>query len=209
MNIKKVFNLYLRFSISAILIVFLNGCTTVLVSPYDDKLVTDTEAFYKKAAGMIELGRSVSPFNDKKRADISNIATHAGHFSKFESKYNSLIIDSEALILRGMAGDSKISEAGQAIQSKINELIEAKFPSSCEKLAGQFAERSLTVKNYVDLKCLVLKWKERHSDIDHTRQTKILKEGNWEGRKRILFNAVLDIQKAELSKKDKQTKGSE
>jgi hypothetical protein len=187
------------------LVMLLAGCTTVLVSPYDEKLVTDTEAFYKKAAEMIEWGRDKSPRTDAERSDIVNPSAHSSHYSKFESKYNSLIIDSEALILRAMASDSKIGAAGQGLQAKMNALIEASLPSNCQELAADFSQTSLTARNYVDLKCIILKWKQQHADAELTRNTQILKRANWEGRKLMIFNAVLAIQKAEGFKQQTAT----
>ena len=188
-------------SFSALLLLIflsiLSGCTTVLVSPYDEKLVTDTEAFYKKAAGVIEEGRAASPLKDSDRSAIANPSTHYGHFTKFESKYNALITDAEALILRAMASDNKVGSTGQALQSKVSELIENSIASKCEELSAEFSNTSLTAKNYVDLKCIVLKWKEQHASEELTRNTQILKKANWEGRKLLAFNAVLAIQKAE------------
>ena len=175
--------------IAAACFAFLSGCTTVLVSPYDEKLVTDTEAFYKKAAEMIEKGRSVSPLTDAERKKIRNPSAHEGYYTKFEGKYNDLIIDTEALILRAMASDNKISATGQALQSKISEIIENTIPSKCSELSAEFSSTSLTAKNYVDLNDKL------------TDNTKILKKANWEGRKLIVFNAVLAIQKAEGFKK--------
>ncbi|MCK4842572.1 MAG: hypothetical protein KAT04_11940 [Methylococcales bacterium] len=202
----KLFSMINRLFIPLFLLlalVFLNGCTTVLVSPSDEKLVTDTEAFYKKAAGMIEDGRSVSPLKDDDRANIANLTDHKGHFTKFESKYNELIIDTEALILRAMASDGKIDSTGHALQSKISEMIENAIPSKCQELSVGFSKTSLTAKNYVDLKCIVLKWKGQHSDMKLTKNTQILKKANWEGRKLTVFNAVLAIQKAEGFKQQK------
>ena len=178
-------------------IALLYGCTTVLVSPYDEKLVTDTEAFYILAAETIEQGRAVSPKTDEERAAIADPETHDGHFSKFEGKYNDLIIATEALILRAMASDSKISKEGQKIQEKLSKMIEENISSECQALSAEFSQTSLTAKNYVDLKCIVLKWKEQHADMGLTKDTQILKKANWEGRKIIVFNAVLAIQKAE------------
>lgn len=178
-----------------------SGCTTVLVSPYDEKLVTDTEAFYKRAAGIIEEGRAASPLKDSDRDAIINPSTHDAHFTKFESKYNALITDTEALILRAMASDNKIGSTGQALQAKVSELIENSIASKCQELSAEFSNTSLTAKNYVDLKCIVLGWKEQHTDQRLTRNTNILKKANWEGRKLLVFNAVLAIQKAEGFKK--------
>lgn len=180
---------------------FLSGCSTVLVAPYDEKLVEDTESFYKKAANIVEEGRAVSPLIDADRAAINNPSTHGGNYSKFESKYNSLIIDAEALMLRAMASDNKIGSTGKALESKVSELIDNAASSKCQELSSSFTNTSLTAKNYVDLKCIVLNWKEQHSDIQLTRNTQILKKANWEGRKLIVFNAILAIQKAEGFKK--------
>ncbi len=185
---------------------FISGCSVKLVQPYDEKLVTDTEAFYKKAAGIIEHGRAVSPKTNEARKAISEPSKHPGHFSQFESKYNDMLIDSEALIMRAMVGSNEIDRTGQKLQAKLDELIETNIPSVCEGLAEEFGKTSLTVKNYVDLKCIVSKWKEQHADPRLTRNTMILKKANWEGRKRSIFNAVLAIQKAEAFKRKGQQK---
>lgn len=197
MRMRPKMNNIRHIPIITLLFVLLSGCTTVLVSPYDEKLVSDTEAFYKKAAELIEEGRMESPLNDQERENIENPSMHGGHFSQFESKYNSLIIDAEALILRSMASDNKIDSASQKLQAEISELINTTIPSNCEKLSIQFAEASLTTKNYVDLKCILLEWKNQHTDLVLTRNTKILKKSNWEGRKMLVFKVVLEIQKTE------------
>ena len=197
MRARTNINSILRIPIITMFFVFISGCTTILVSPYDEKLVSDTEAFYKKAAEVIEEGRIASPLNDQERENIENPSMHGGHFSQFEGKYNSLIIDAEALILRSMASDNKIDSAGQDLQAEISELINTTIPSNCKELSNQFANASLTTKNYVDLKCIILEWKDQHADMQLTDNTKILKKANWEGRKMLVFNVVLAIQKTE------------
>lgn len=194
-------------SLTAILIVgFLvlavPACNIKLVQPFNEKLFNDTEAFYKKAAEMIAEGKAVSPKTDDQRAAISVLIEHPAHISSFESKYDALIVDSEALILQAMAGSQEIDSAGQTIQGKINELIDASLPSKCPDLQAEFAKVSLTAKNFVDLKCLILKWRAEHGDEKLTKGTSILKKANWEGRKAVLFNIILAIQKAESFKKE-------
>lgn len=188
--------------IAGLLILLVTACTVRLVQPYDEKLLNDTEAFYKNAATMIEEGKAVSPKTDAQRQAITNPAEHPGHFSAFESRYDVLITDSEALILRGIAGSQEIDAAGQAFQEKIDAVIDASLPSECPELQAEFGKVSLTAKNFVDLKCLILKWRKEHNDVEFTRGKRILKRGNWEGRKRVLFNIILAIQTAESFKKE-------
>src|SRR5215470_10143629 len=40
------------------------GCPITLVQPYDEKLFNDTEAFYRKGAGIIDEGMESSPLTD-------------------------------------------------------------------------------------------------------------------------------------------------
>ena len=185
----------------------LAACSVKLVQPYDEKLLNDTEAFYKKAALMISEGIAVSPRKNEQRAAIAEPTAHPGHFSKFEAQYDSLLVDSDALILRGMAGSAAIDGAGAAIQEKISELIEDKLPSSCPALKDEIGSVSLTVANYVDLKCLILRWRGQHNGEINPELTQgkfILKSANWEGRKLNLFYAVLAIQEAEGFKKEEK-----
>lgn len=198
----------LRLAVGALaaitLALLLAACTVKLVQSYDEKLVNDTEAFYKKAALMIAEGKAASPLKNKQRSAIDDPAAHPGHFSRFESKYDALLVDSEALILRGRASSAEIDGAGAAIQEKISKLIEDELPSSCPALRDEIGTVSLTVANYVDLKCLILTWRERHNDDGFTQSKRILKRANWEARKLHLFNTILVIQEAEGFKKEKQ-----
>jgi hypothetical protein len=182
----------------------MSGCPATVVQPYDEKLVTDTEALYKKAASIIEDGRVASPRTDQEREAISDPENHPGHFSAFETEYNGLIVDTEVLILRAMASSEQIDKVGQQIQEQINKLIDEGFESQCRELADEFGKVSLTVQNYVDLKCIILRWKERHNDDSFTQNKKILKKANWEARKRIIFNGILALQQAEAFKKPDQ-----
>lgn len=183
------------------LLLLLTACTVKLVQPYDEKLLNDTEAFYKKAATTIEEGRSASPRTDDERNKIIEPTKHPAHISAFESKYDALIVDSDALILRAIAGSQSIDSVGEAVQTKINELIEAKLPTLCPELKENLGKVSLTAMNFVDLKCLVLKWRKDHADKELTEGTGILKKANWEGRQVVLFETVLAIEKAERFKK--------
>jgi hypothetical protein len=187
---------------AACMVLSITGCTTRLVEPYNEKLLNDTEAFYKKAATMIEEGRTASPGTDEQRDAISSPARHPANVSAFESKYSALVVDSETLILGAMAGDKEISSAGTVIQGKINELIEETLPTRCPELRNELGKAGLTAANLVDLKCLILTWRGEHGDKTLTRGTGILKKANWEGRKLVLFNTILAIQKAESFKKE-------
>lgn len=182
------------------------GCATTLVQAYDDKLFTDTEALFKKAATMIDDGLAKSPRTDADRAAIlaqGQAAAHPAHALKFEARYNELATDSDALILRALVKSQEVGALGEKLQRKIGTLIEESIPSACPEADAEFKSMtsSLTVANYLDLKCLFVTWKARHSDSKLTESTGILKRVNWELRKSTLFAAVLAIQKAEAAKK--------
>ncbi|MBL7186553.1 MAG: hypothetical protein ISS70_09515 [Phycisphaerae bacterium] len=194
----------LKICVLGFLLSGLSSCATELVAPYDEGLVTGTEAFYKKAAGIIDEGIRVSPRTDQERERIQDPNNHDAHFSRFEPKYSDLLVDSEALVLRAITGSYEIDKVGQKLQEKIDEFIEKQIPSVCQGLSEEFGKTSLTTKNYIDLMCIVSKWKERHENKELTRNTLILKRANWEGRKKTIFNAILAIQKAESKKKKDQ-----
>lgn len=198
---------WVRSRLAPLAVVFLalsvTGCAATLVQPYDEKLFNDTGAFFKKAAAVVDEGKKLSPKTDEDRAEIEMPATHAAHFSVFEGKYDGLIIDVEALILRAMSKSEAVNSAGQAMQGKITALIDAALPSNCLALQAEFSAVSLTVGNYVDLKCLIVRWRDQHQDARLTRDTRILKRANWEARKSVLFQMILAIQKAEAFKNAK------
>ncbi len=184
---------------AAVLILFLlSGCGAVMVQSYDSGLVDRTEAIYRKGAEMILQGWAVSPRTDAQRAAMMQAADSPASFSKFQPLYDELILDSEILILRAMSGSMDIGAAGEKIQARVEELIEADVPSICPDLQAQFSDISLTARNFVDLKCLFLRWKEQH------RERGILKKANWEGRKIALFDIIYAIDRAESFKKDKK-----
>jgi hypothetical protein len=184
--------------ILASVVLFSGACTKTLVQPFDQKLVDDLEALYKDAAHMIVEGQSVSPRTSEQLNAIQDPEQHPGHFSNFESRYDDLIVDSEALFLWAVSRSYEIDTGAIAMHGRIDSLINAALPSACPKLQEEFNEVGLTARNYVDLKCLLLRWKEDH------RKRGILKKAIWEGRKRTIFDAVYIIQKTEIFKKDKE-----
>lgn len=189
-----------------ILTLYITGCTTTLTSPYSEKLSSDSEQFYKDAATVFEEGRAVSPATDFERSQISQPENHAGHYSNFEQRYNKLIIDSESLILLAIASDNNIGIAGQHIQSELSKIVSETVPAKkCDEIKKDLGTDSSTllVANYIDLKCILVKWKEEHADPQLTQNKLILKKSNWEGRKKQLFNIVLILQKSAKSKDEK------
>ncbi len=181
----------------------LTACTVKVVQPYDERLYNDTEAFFKKADVMVEQGKKVSPDTDAQRAAISKPEEHPGHVSAFSSKYDTLAVDSDALILRALANSQSVGSLGSETQARLNDVIDKSIPSACPDLLKGLEKVDLTTMNFVDLKCTVLTWKEQHGDPALTRGTGILKKANWEGRKKALFDTILAIQKAEGFKKNK------
>lgn len=191
------------FVVISVLALLVGGCAITLVQPYDEKLLTDTEAIFKKASSMIDDGISNSPKTDEARSGIRKPEDHSAHFSKFEGRYAALGTDADALILRALRKAQEVDKIGEKLQGQINKLVEESLPSQCEDIESELglSTTSLTVKNYVDLKCLIVRWKAQHSDPTLTKNTGILKRSNWELRKSTMFSAVLAIQKAETSKK--------
>lgn len=184
-------------------VLFIGGCAITLVQPYDDKLLADTETVFKKASAMIDDGVANSPKTDDERSAIKTPASHHAHVSKFDDRYAALGTDADALILRALSKSEEVDRIGQKLQEQITDLIEKSLPSQCSNLERELgvSTTSLTVKNYIDLKCLVVRWKAQHSDTQITKGTGILKQSNWELRKSAIFSATLAIQRAEGSKK--------
>jgi hypothetical protein len=174
-----------------------SACAIRLVQPFDENLVNDAQALYKKGAEVIAAGQGVSPITDQERSSTVNPNQHPAHFSKFESKYDTLIIDCNALILRAMSNAQTIGKVGKEFQEKINVYIEASIPTLCPELKSQFKDVSLEAENFRDLKCLILRWREQHMKAENG----ILKKANWEGRHILLFNAIFAIEQAENFKK--------
>jgi hypothetical protein len=199
---KIPFNL-VKLSVFAALTLFFSSCRVVFVQEYDEKLVVDTELIFKKASIVVDKGISKSPKTDDERAKINPSDKSDAHFSKFSDDYNELIRDSDALILRSLAKSGEINDFSAGLQEKFEIFIEGLIPSACVDLDEELKKstKSLTVKNYIDLKCYFTKWKNQHSDTSLTNNTLILKKANWEARKSGVFNIILAIQKAEAFKK--------
>lgn len=189
-------------ALMATLLLLSGGCYVTLVQPYDEKLLTETEAIFKKASAMIDDGIAASPTTDENRSSIKKPEDHPAHISKFDERYRSLSTDADALVLRALAKSQDVSPVGDKLQKKISDLIEQALPSQCEDLEGEpgVSTSSLTVKNYIDLKCILVRWEAQHADVKLTQGTQILKRTNWELRKTTIFGAILAIQKAETSK---------
>lgn len=152
---------------------------------------------------MIIKGEISSPLTTQDIAKIPSekAAENAGHFSRFESSYSALIIDSNALILRSLANSGKVNEIGKSMQRKLEQIIRSSTTAACESLQQDFPLADLTTKNYIDLKCLVTKWRQDHQNAGIPGEARqILKKANWEGRERSLFDAILAIQSAEAFK---------
>lgn len=181
----------------------LSACAPVrLVEPYDEVLVSRTEALYAEASEMIDDGINLSPLNSAERAAIRPSARSPAHYSVFAPRYDRLIRASDALILRSMANSDALDPFGRKVQDGVRKLIDNAAPSTCDELKAEFANAgSLTVDNYVDLKCLLIRWKAQHGDRRGTDNTLILKRANWEGRRRTLFDYVLEVQRAERAKR--------
>lgn len=188
--------------VTGVIALSLTGCAIKVVSPYDDKLFNDTEAFFRKANAMIEEGKAVSPLTDEERSRIDAPASHPGHVSAFTPKYDALLLDTDVLILRAIANSQAIDAFGGELQAKINDVIDKSIPSACPDLHAELGKVDLTAMNFVDLKCSVLRWKEQHADDTVTKGKRILKKANWEGRKISLFDTILAIQKSEGFKKN-------
>lgn len=197
--------MYLRTVVSISVFLFIAGCTTVtLVQPYDADLYSNTESFYKKTSKMIAKGISVSPKtnSDRKAIKDNNVEEHPGHYNQFKDKYDSLLIDANSLILRALANSGSIDSNAQEMHTKIESAITNSIPNECDDLQNEFSSVSLTVRNYIDMKCLIGKWGQQHNSKDSTGDKLILKKANWEARSKTLFQGILAIQKSEASKKD-------
>ncbi|GAC1623652.1 MAG: hypothetical protein NVS9B10_08830 [Nevskia sp.] len=179
------------------------GCATRLVQPYDAQQVSGIDTLFVTASTVIDDGIAASPRTDPERAAIRKPEASAAHYAAFAPRYDALLRASDLLLLHALAGNGGVDPLGQLLHDKINALIDSAIPSVCADLSARVkaaGPASLEVANMVDLKCLLTRWKEQHADPELTRRTLILKTGNWEARRAALFNIVLAIQRAELSK---------
>lgn len=190
--------------LNLLIVIFLplcfTGCKTLtLVQAYDKDLYANTENFYKDASIVIAKGMSDSPLKSNEIEAIvqGKEKDHPGHYSNFKLEYERLVVESNSLILRSLANSSKIGKLGNDIQTKVENAIVKQIKTECDTSQEQFKNVSLTTRNYIDLKCMIVKWQRVHKD----QPKGILKSALWEGRNLTLFNAILAIQKAEVSKK--------
>lgn len=193
----------LTIGLMLLIAVALSACVPQLVQPHDPALVAGVEALYAEATAMIDDGVASSPVTDAEREAIRPANKSAAHASQFTARYDALIRAADLMILRAMAGSGTVDRTGDTLQRKIEQVIENAIPSVCSDLTAAFDElgaTSLTVRNHVDLKCLLTRWKEQHADPALTRGSQILKRANWESRRASLFRIVLAIQRAELAK---------
>lgn len=176
----------------------ISGCAIKLVQPHDAQLYQSTEQFYKQAATLLLKGERSSPVNVPQLAVMptEQARQHPGHYSHFQADYDSLLIESNALILRSQANSRQISATGMQIHAKAERLLSRKLSTECDKLQHDFPDADLTTRNYIDLQCLVSKWQN-----DHARsREQILPALTWQTRQQILFGGMLAIQSAEASK---------
>lgn len=183
-----------------IIVIFLSllvqSCTVTFVQPYDEKLVDATEAFYKETSLAIEDAKDKSPVS-RGNIDPAKAGENSGHLSKYTIFYSKAKINANALIIRAMVNSGKVDKIALKAQKEIDEVISKALPSNCTNehatITGQI---TLTLQNYLDLKCLVTHWEVQHKNAPN----EILKKANWEGRQVSLMSMIVSIQKAETFK---------
>ncbi|MBV2130817.1 hypothetical protein [Arsukibacterium indicum] len=182
------------FLLLACLVSLLGCAAATLVQPYDEKLLTGSEQFYRKAATIIEHSKMQSPTERPTTEDPS----HPGHSANMENLYAELLIDTNILLLRALANSEQVDTSGQLLQSKITRYIDNALPSNCDNSADDIRAEfsSLTVKNFVDLKCLVVNWQAQHQ----AAPGKVLTQADWSRRHVSLVRFIVAIQQAEVAK---------
>ena len=181
-------------TISASLLV---GCSEKQVTPYNEKLATSTEEFYKETVAVINEGRAVSPTTNVMRKKITNPKVNNAYYSKFEKKYTKLITDSEVIILHAMSNDDVVDMTDTENQSMLGELADINLTlPRCVAIRKEMGKAGFSESNYINLKCLLVSWRDEHANPRYTENTLILKKANWDGRKKQLFNVILAIRKS-------------
>ena len=176
------------------------GCSEKLVTPYNEKLATSTEEFYKETVAVINEGRAVSPTTNVMRKKITNPKGNNAYYSKFEKRYTKLITDSEAIILHAMSDDDELDMVDPENQSMLGELADINLTlPRCVALRNEISKAGFSESNYINLKCLLVSWRDEHANPRYTDNTLILKKANWDGRKKQLFNVILAIRKSSTS----------
>jgi hypothetical protein len=176
---------------------FIQGCTVTFVQPYDEKLVDATESFYKLAANKIEEARAKAP-DSRELKEGEAAESNSGHISHFVSTYSTLKIEANSLVIRALVSSGQVDEMALPVHQKIEDIISRSVPSNCAGASASIGGPiTLTVQNYLDLKCLVVHWSVQHEQAPN----KILKKSNWESRQIALMNMIISLQKAESFKK--------
>ncbi|WP_394202990.1 hypothetical protein [Shewanella waksmanii] len=174
----------------------LSACKLTLVQPYDEKLLSGTEAFYKSTALAIEQAREKSP-KTRKLEPGQSAEQNSGYIGHYQSTYAKMRVDANALILRAMVNSGEVDSWAKTTQAKIDELITSAIPSNCASGKSNINDITLTVSNYLDLKCLVSYWQQQHEEAPN----KILTSVNWESRQKSLMDMIIALQKTESFKK--------
>lgn len=204
------------------LILLVQSCTVTFVQPYDEKLVDSTEAFYKDTSLAIEKARAKSPTSRKVNAPATpginpdlvaqqslfhadekvngspvSPSVNPGHVSQHELFYAMTKVNANALIIRAMVNSGKVDDIARKAHQEINEVISQAIPTNCDGEKALISGNiTLTLQNYLDLKCLVTTWQIQHDNAPN----QILKKTNWESRQRSLTSAIIAIQSAETFK---------
>lgn len=177
-------------------ILLVQSCTVTFVQPYDEKLVDATESFYKDTSLAIEEAREKSPLN-RNNIDPNKPEENSGHLSKHAMFYSKAKVNANALIIRAMVNSGKVDKIAVNTHVEIEEVISKSLPSNCANdratISGQI---TLTLQNYLDLKCLVTHWEVQHKNAPN----EVLKKVNWESRQVSLMGMIVSIQKAESFK---------
>jgi len=178
------------------LVFIVQSCTLTFVHPYDEKLLDATEAFYKTHSLGIEEARAKSPIsrNDVNAANPEENPGHMSHFSVFYAKAK---IDANALIIRALVNSGNVDDNAAELHGEINDFIASSLPSNCNNDTALVSDQiTLTLQNYLDLKCLVTHWQVQHQKAPH----QVLKKVNWESRQVSLMRLIMSMQKAEALK---------
>jgi len=177
-------------------ILLVQSCTVTFVQPYDEKLVEATESFYKETSLAIEEAREKSPLN-RNGIDPNKPEENTGHLSKYTTFYSKAKVNANALIIRAMVNSGKIDKIAKNIHKVIEEVISKSLPSNCDNERATISgEITLTLQNYLDLKCLVTHWEVQHKNAPY----EVLKKVNWESRQVSLMGMIVSMQKAESFK---------
>lgn len=178
----------------------LQACTVTFVQPYDEKLVDGTEAFYKEVSkGLIEA--ESKSLEHRNPVIPLKPESNPGHISHYKLFYSSAMVSANSLIIRAMVNRGKVDEIALSVHKEIETIISEAVPSNCKDGKSVITEKiTLTLQNYLDLKCLISNWEVQHLSA----QNETLKKGNWEGRQISLMNMIVNIQKAESFKYEAQ-----